>query len=99
MGEEIKVSNFCEKELKDDKSYARAFIRDGKVICQSASRVIMSLECGKNSEYCKDKDIGCFKLKERFATRLKLSHGSVVNNKLNCYFSSLDRGEELKLSL
>lgn len=102
MGEVIDVADFCARKFARDPEYARALVakEESKVVCKKARRVIMSYRCQAGDGLCRDKDIGCYKLQERFASNLRVSHSSVLEEgaakRLNCYFSSLKRGEVLK---
>lgn len=102
MGTIVNVSDFCQKEFERDPSYARAMVKDGKVKCQMATRVIMGYQCASSGDgLCDDKDIGCYKLREKFASNLFLSHASSSREgkgrKLNCYFSAQKNEDVLKL--
>lgn len=94
MGKTIDVNTFCEKTQVYDPYLIRGFIKESKVYCQSARRVILKYECSKTS-FCNDSSVSCFKLQAKLARRLKLVHHSLIkqsNTKiLNCYFDrSLD---------
>lgn len=103
MGKTVEVRKYCEKELISDPYYIRAVIdkEEKKIICKSANKVILKYECEKTNSYCDDSEIGCFKLQEKLATRLKLEHHSILkeNSKkvLNCYFMPKKVPKDLKL--
>lgn len=90
MGTKVSVFKFCDEVEGGNPYLSRAIVGKNVVICHSAKRVIIKWECeGKKDKYCKDKDIGCFLFKEKLARRLKLAHGSLVDNKyLNCYYDT-----------
>lgn len=105
MGTQVDVNDFCKKKAaghSEERSYARAVVDKlaGKVKCQRASRVILSYRCSKGEGLCKDKEIGCYKLGSRLAANLDAVHTSLIEErgekKMNCYFSSLSRAEQLK---
>ena len=101
MGTTVNVSDFCLKEFEREPSYARAMVQDGKVKCQMATRVIMGYQCASGDGLCDDKEIGCYKLREKFASNLFLTHASLLKEgegkKLNCYFSAQKSEDVLKL--
>ena len=63
-------------------------VKNNKVFCQSAKRVVVKYECeGNKDKYCNDVEVGCFLIKEKLAMRLKIAHQSLLQNKvLNCHF-------------
>jgi hypothetical protein len=101
MGEKVKVVKFCDEAEASNPYFTRAIVSKSKrkVICQSAKRVIIKWECeGKEDNYCKDIDVGCFLFKEKLARRLKLVHKSLTENKyLNCYFDTQKNEMEFNL--
>lgn len=89
MGTKVKPIDFCLKREVTNPYITRAVISDRKILCKSASRVILKWKCeGETDRYCKDKDVGCFLFKEVLARRLKLAHHSLQNGELNCYFDT-----------
>lgn len=86
----VDVTTFCETKLAADPYLIRGFVENAKAYCQSATRVILKYSCeSKSDEYCKDSSIGCYKLKDKLAKRLKTVHHSIIDKKeLNCYFSA-----------
>lgn len=99
MGTVVSVAAFCEKIEAGNPYYLRAIVARDKVECLSGKRVILKYQCENlTDEYCRDAEIGCYKLKEKLAYRLKISHSSLVKEKLkrvlNCYY---DLGTKLTL--
>jgi hypothetical protein len=98
MGTIIDVGKFCYKQMAHDPYYIRGAVnsKSKKVICKSAKKVIIKYECYDGESLCKDAEIGCFKLQERLAARLRLSHHSISTlgssglKVLNCYFTPKD---------
>jgi len=92
MGTIVEVRKYCERQLISDPYYIRAVVdkENKNVICKSAKKVILKYQCEKGTTYCEDSEIGCFRLQEKLATRLKLEHHSITEEKknkiLNCYF-------------
>lgn len=92
MGQIVDVAKFCFKEMAHDPYYIRAVVdKEAKqVICKSAKKVQIKYECEGSNEYCEDSEIGCFKIKEKLAVRLKITQHSVLEKGkkrvLNCYF-------------
>lgn len=94
----VDVSSFCKKKQADDPFLIRGHIdkKKKKVICQSASRVILKYDCSKDGgQYCEDSSVGCYILRDRYAIRLKIIHHSLLNESkgkkvLTCYFQSKD---------
>lgn len=101
MGKVVDAITYCEQKHVDKQNLVRAYLDDKSksVVCQSAQKVILKYSCeGKKDHYCQDKSIGCFKLKETFARRLKLSHESLLSDLagkkvLNCYFISKETND------
>ena len=98
MGTVINVGKFCYKKMAHDPYYIRGIVNSEKkvVLCKSAKKVILKYGCYKGESLCKDTEIGCFKLQEKLAARLRLSHHSKsLDNSagikvLNCYFTPKD---------
>ena len=92
MGKEVKVYDFCFKELESSPYYLRGLVsrERKKVVCKLGKSVSMKVTCDTAGIDCKDSEIACFNLKRKYAARLKLSHHSSFdqnNNKiLNCHF-------------
>ena len=89
MGEKKNISAFCEEKEAANPYYIRAIVnkKTNKVDCLSSKRVLLKYKCEtKNDRYCKDKEIGCYLFKEQLAKRLKISHQSLNQNILSCYF-------------
>ncbi len=84
----IDVREFCAKKEADNPYLTRAIVKNNKVFCQSAKRVVVKYECeGNKDKYCNDVEVGCFLIKEKLAMRLKIAHQSLLQNKvLNCHF-------------
>lgn len=107
MGEIVEVAKFCKKEKSADPYHARAFVdeKKSKVVCQSAARVAMSYLCqGQTDQYCQDKDIGCYKLKDKFASALRVEAALIApasggGKKLNCHFAAGKKSDAYKLNL
>lgn len=94
MGKSLDVSVFCSDKEITNPYFTKAFIskKDKKVVCQSAKRVIVKYECSKEDfdKYCKDKELGCFLIKEKMAKRLSLAHSGLEKKILSCYFGIRD---------
>lgn len=92
MGKLVDAIEFCDKKFSNSPELARALAKDKKLNCQMANRVSVSYLCKKGDEYCKDKEIGCQKLKSRLARNLRISQSSLVavenGKKLSCYYDS-----------
>ena len=98
MKEKVDATKFCAKQLPEDPYLARGKVLDDKVECISSTRVIFKYRCKKNDSLCFDKEIGCFKVREKLANRLQLAHSSLRDkNVLSCYF---DKAQDLdKISI
>lgn len=94
FNQKFKVSEFCLKKLPEDASFTRGFINttEKKIYCETAKAVSLSIFC----EYkkCRNHKSACEKLKNAYAMKLELSHSSLVEDKLNCYYSK-DTTEDL----
>lgn len=94
MGKIVPVYKFCDEQLADDPYYIRGYIDKikRKVVCKKGKKVILKLTCDSPGVNCKDTELACFNLQQKYAARLKLDHHSKFKNKkvdvLNCYFSS-----------
>ncbi|MBC77210.1 MAG: hypothetical protein CME64_14460 [Halobacteriovoraceae bacterium] len=101
MGKLVDAIDFCDKKFTDNSQFARALAKDRKLNCQLAKRVSLSYLCKSGDDNCKDKDIGCQKLKSRLARNLRISHSSLVSNgkekKLSCYYDSESVESSFKL--
>ena len=100
MSKEVKTYNFCLKELEASPYYIRGVIdvAGKKVICKKGKSVTMKVTCDTPGVDCKDSELACFNLKQKYAARLNLNHHSSFEEKsikvLNCYF-----GEKTALKL
>lgn len=106
MGEIVEVLKFCAKERSVDPYFSRAFVdkERNRVVCQSASRVSLAYLCEKEpDEFCQDKEIGCHKLKNKFAHSLKLQatyFGEAPRGQtLNCHYAAGSAQEAFKRNL
>jgi hypothetical protein len=84
--------DFCLKKFPVERTLTRGFIDriKKKVVCEMSESVIISLSCDKrDSKFCLDPKKGCEDLKMIYANRLELAHSSLVEKKLNCYFSKI----------
>jgi hypothetical protein len=94
MSRKVKVYQFCFDELASSPYYIRAVIDKDKkkVICKKGKKVTLKLTCDSEGVDCKDSEIACFKIQERYAARLALNHHSTFKENdrdvLNCYFST-----------
>jgi hypothetical protein len=89
FNENFKISDFCLKKLPLDSNYTRGFSVESekRVYCEEAAGVMLSVDCESKINFCKNDKYNCEKLKKSYASSLELSHSSVVDKKLNCYFS------------
>jgi hypothetical protein len=94
MGTVVSAGKFCYKKMAHDPYYIRGVVdsENKKVLCKSAKKVILKYGCYKGEKLCEDSEIGCFKLQEKLAARLGLSHHSksLDSKVLNCYFTPKD---------
>ena len=94
MSRKIKVYRFCFKELEASPYYIRGIIdkERKKVVCKKGKKVSMKITCNSLKEGCKDSELACFNLQERYAARLGLVHHSSFKEGdeevLNCHFST-----------
>ena len=69
-----------------------------KVICETAPSVSLTLSCDARSmKYCIDHKRGCEELKKIYAAKLEVVHSSMLEKKINCYFSKHQADEFMKL--
>lgn len=88
MKKKVNATEFCAKQLPEDPYLARGKVLKDKVECISGTRVIFKYLCKKNDYLCRDKEVSCFKIKEKMANRLQISHSSLVDKRiLSCYFA------------
>lgn len=97
MGTEVNAAQFCDKKYYTEKGYMRGYLdkQAQKLVCQHASRVVMSFKCPKNSKqaYCTDALNGCKIFQNLLAKNLDLFHHSLIKRDdetkdLNCYFEN-----------
>lgn len=98
MGRVMRVLEFCQAKESQNPYLIRGIVKNDRVWCLSASRVIFKYKCANNSRYCHDAQLGCYELKDSMANRLKVVHASLMTlNKhqkvLNCYFDVKDIAE------
>jgi hypothetical protein len=99
FGKKVNISNYCELKVSTD--FIRGFIdkKSQKVICQSAKRIVFKYDCKSNKTYCKSVK-ACDFVKEKLAKSLSILHRSIIDNNLNCYFTSKSEGSiDLGLNL
>ena len=90
MGKIFKAIDFCIKKLPLDMGLTRGIIdeKNKKVTCETASSITLSLSCdARNIKYCYDSHKGCEELKKIYAYQMEVVHASVLEKKINCYFS------------
>jgi hypothetical protein len=94
FNEKIKVFDFCLKKLSLETPFTRGMViaSEKKVYCESASDVIVSLDCDSSKSICDSPKLGCLKIKKLYAYRHELNHFSVIDKKINCYYSTKDTG-------
>jgi len=102
MGSIVNVGDYCFKQQAEDPYYIRGLVDNKKnqVICKSARSVIVKYTCSATSSkrYCEDKEVGCYRLQQKLARRLKTIHASLINindnnKELNCYFAAKNINE------
>ena len=90
MGKTFKSIDFCLKKLPLDKGLTRGIVdeKNKKIICETSTSVMLSISCDERDiKYCRDPKKGCEELKKIFAHSLELVHSSILEKKINCYFS------------
>lgn len=89
MEKKFKAIDFCEKKEAGNPYLSRGVVKKKKVVCESSKRVTIRYRCeNKADKFCKDQEIGCYLMKEKFAYRLQLDHGSLTDNLLKCFFTA-----------
>jgi hypothetical protein len=94
MSRMVKVYKFCFEELEASPYYIRGIIDKDKkkVICKKGKKVSLKVTCDTIGVNCKDTELACFKLQEKYAARLGLDHHSSFKESgkdiLSCYFSA-----------
>jgi len=94
MGKIFKAIDFCLKKLPLEKGLTRGITRaiveekNKKVTCETASSITLTISCdARNIKYCYDSHKGCEELKKIYAYQMEVVHASVLEKKINCYFS------------
>ncbi len=86
------LMDFCLKKIPTDKALTRGFVDlvKKKAVCEISESVIISLSCDRRDlKYCLIPEKGCEDLRIIYANRLETAHSSLVDKKLNCYFSKI----------
>jgi hypothetical protein len=89
FNQKFNISDFCLKKLPLDAAYSRGFANtiDKKVYCEEAESVMLSIDCLAKPSFCKNAEQTCEALKKNYAVKLETTHSSILNKKINCYFS------------
>lgn len=82
--------DFCLKKFPEDKRLTRGYIDQSKkkVVCEMSKSVMLSVSCDeRDAKYCFKPKVGCEELRKIFAYKLEIANYSLLEKKLNCYFS------------
>lgn len=89
FNQKFKIADFCQKKLPLEANFTRGFINidEKKIYCETAKAVTVSIDCQSKSG-CQNSKNACEKLQNIYASKLDLNHSSIVDGKLNCYYTS-----------
>lgn len=82
--------DFCLKKFPIEKMLTRGYVDQvkKKVICEMGETVMLTLSCDRRDfKYCFNPKKRCEELRKIYANRLELTHFSMIEKNLNCYFS------------
>ena len=98
MGRIVKAMDVCQKKLSHDKNLLRGTLnsKNKNLICSSGEGAILAVNCKMGtSDFCKQTQKSCLKLKSFFAHDLELGHHFTTETRLNCHYVSKLEEENL----